>query len=1515
MPEQADDFRFAGAYLELNIRDNTEADEKQIRDRYEHGAPVRIPTTLGAPTNDPLSERRIPPVQIPTTASDPIDDAWRARVQASLRDTTRTALDVPLTSDTAPYRDELKLKLGAIRDELKQDIPADLADADAYKLKVEALVREVSDSLAVKLKVQLDPESEARIAAEIQALEDLANRSSGSGSGGGPPGSSGGGSASPPSGGGSGGGGGGMGGVIAMGAALGAGPIAGASLLTIPAVFTAIGVAAEHSSPQVVQSFNDMTAAGKQAVQQGFTPFIPALTGLAGEAKSAVSVMEGSFYQASSAVAPLLQLVGHDFIAATQEGVGASVPIIQSMQPVAQALGDDMGKLEQGVTGFFKNLDVGSAAGGLAAVGNVVKDDLPALGTLVSDIAPLGNAILNVLAPAASTAVNELGFIKPVAEGAGAALSFLSPVISGLSGPVVILEAGTKLLTGSWTDWGGAAGKLTSIVKDANGEFDKGASTLKVLAGAVGINTASMKASAIQTAEDAATKATLRAEVAKLAVAEAEDAVATDASAKNKLALIAAQEAEAEAAAAAAAAEKDLAEAEDIATFSMGPLGIVLGVVAGALALVGLNSSKATPPTQDLTSQLLQLGQAAPGAAAGILASDPALTGLVNKATDAGVSVGGLIAAYNGGPQALQTFSDALGKQHQALSDQTVVVDGNTEGMLTAGQVTDATSMTIKDLAAQVGGNKTAYDNLDPSVRSLVVQYNAQNDIQGQLGTSITTLTEQQHAQQAVVGQSAQQTKLSADQQQQATGIATALGISIDSVTTAFRAYAGGVTFGMSATQKLADQFLSQTLAVDTANASVGNYFKTADAAVVSASQSLADAQHSAVQGADAVAQAQHSLAQSAQAVVAARQGVVTAERGVADALANVVVAQNNVTKADVAEQQAQVNLTTARQQAIETLKSLHLQLADQVTTEESARVALFDQQRQSAAIGVTAANAAGIAAQDVTAANEGQVNSAIALLKAQQSLADALNSGANLRDQVTAADKAGVDGAPGVISAQQAIASAQDQVTAADQALVKAHQAVADAQANVLKAEQGVTDALYNEAQARKAVADALYNEGKQAQAVAAARQALQTAQDNDSHSMDINTAAGQRNFAMLQQIAQQLAANEDPQQAGNDLIKDTANLFGISTTAAQAYLTNLGKIPANFQFGLTAVAAADFSQLNNAYATILARGANATAGLPVAHGTGGPIEGVGGPTEDNILIRASAREFMQPVSSVDYYGTPFMEAIRARKIPKDAIRGFATGGTVGDLSNALGMGALGDLYQVAADTFGVLGVPSPPAPKSLPVYVPPPPPTSGGGNAAPAQGGSAAQAQAYAQSIMGRYGWGPEQWIPWLKLGNEESGWNANAINASSGAYGIGQSLGHGHPYNLGDYVAQVNWMADYIKGRYGNPAAAWAFETSHTPNWYDWGGYAKPGDTLVRNATALPEMMLPPGMTKTMEALNAAVHDTTAGAATSSAPSVVHHHYGVNVYAPNPETAHATAARVNANMSWQMMHAVGG
>jgi hypothetical protein len=89
-------------------------------------------------------------------------------------------------------------------------------------------------------------------------------------------------------------------------------------------------------------------------------------------------------------------------------------------------------------------------------------------------------------------------------------------------------------------------------------------------------------------------------------------------------------------------------------------------------------------------------------------------------------------------------------------------------------------------------------------------------------------------------------------------------------------------------------------------------------------------------------------------------------------------------------------------------------------------------------------------------------------------------------------------------------------------------------------------------------------------------------------------------------------------------------------------------------------------------------------------------------------------------------------------------------------------------------------------------------------------------------AQMAQRRYGWGPDQFDYLNQVAMRESGWNPNAVNESSGAYGIPQILPSAHPDSLGlNPREQIAWMLRYIKQRYGNPEGAWSHE--QTAGWY--------------------------------------------------------------------------------------------
>jgi hypothetical protein len=105
----------------------------------------------------------------------------------------------------------------------------------------------------------------------------------------------------------------------------------------------------------------------------------------------------------------------------------------------------------------------------------------------------------------------------------------------------------------------------------------------------------------------------------------------------------------------------------------------------------------------------------------------------------------------------------------------------------------------------------------------------------------------------------------------------------------------------------------------------------------------------------------------------------------------------------------------------------------------------------------------------------------------------------------------------------------------------------------------------------------------------------------------------------------------------------------------------------------------------------------------------------------------------------------------------------------------------------------------------------------------AASAASGSSNEQLANSMAASG-YGWTGSQTTCLDDLWTEESGFSAYAANPASDARGIPQNIsGWSAGYQPGNARQQVAWGLQYVKGRYGTPCAAWAFETSHTPNWY--------------------------------------------------------------------------------------------
>ncbi|MGV9880073.1 aggregation-promoting factor C-terminal-like domain-containing protein [Streptomyces sp. NPDC003006] len=73
------------------------------------------------------------------------------------------------------------------------------------------------------------------------------------------------------------------------------------------------------------------------------------------------------------------------------------------------------------------------------------------------------------------------------------------------------------------------------------------------------------------------------------------------------------------------------------------------------------------------------------------------------------------------------------------------------------------------------------------------------------------------------------------------------------------------------------------------------------------------------------------------------------------------------------------------------------------------------------------------------------------------------------------------------------------------------------------------------------------------------------------------------------------------------------------------------------------------------------------------------------------------------------------------------------------------------------------------------------------------------------------------PAQFAAFDKIVSHESGWDINATNSSSGAYGLVQALPASKMASAGadwktNPETQIEWGLNYMNDRYGSPVGAW-------------------------------------------------------------------------------------------------------
>ncbi|MCO7239275.1 lytic transglycosylase domain-containing protein, partial [Aeromicrobium sp. CnD17-E] len=99
-------------------------------------------------------------------------------------------------------------------------------------------------------------------------------------------------------------------------------------------------------------------------------------------------------------------------------------------------------------------------------------------------------------------------------------------------------------------------------------------------------------------------------------------------------------------------------------------------------------------------------------------------------------------------------------------------------------------------------------------------------------------------------------------------------------------------------------------------------------------------------------------------------------------------------------------------------------------------------------------------------------------------------------------------------------------------------------------------------------------------------------------------------------------------------------------------------------------------------------------------------------------------------------------------------------------------------------------------------------------------------ADPRAVAQAMLSDFGWDASQFQCLDNIWTQESGWQVDAENPGSGAYGIPQSLPGSKMASAGsdwqtNPATQIRWGLGYIQDRYGSPCEAWSFKQG--AGWY--------------------------------------------------------------------------------------------
>ena len=244
---------------------------------------------------------------------------------------------------------------------------------------------------------------------------------------------------------------------IASAVAMAAPVAAGAGLLAVPALFTAIGIAAMKSNADVKASFTNLGTQLKTDVATWTAPLVGTFTQIASMIGTTLKAIGPQMTQIFKLLAPALTPLVQGFMTLAINALPGFTAAMKTIQPIAQVIGVGLGQLGTAVSQFFTNLSTGSpgAVSAFQSIFQIVGSLLPTLGTL---IASLANTLAPVLATVASALSGVFGWLNSI----GPILGPLVLTFIGFGAALKIAQGAMALYNGVMTAWRVATGIATA---------------------------------------------------------------------------------------------------------------------------------------------------------------------------------------------------------------------------------------------------------------------------------------------------------------------------------------------------------------------------------------------------------------------------------------------------------------------------------------------------------------------------------------------------------------------------------------------------------------------------------------------------------------------------------------------------------------------------------------------------------------------------------------------------------------------------------------------------------------------------------------------------------------------------------------------------------------------------------------------------------------------------------------------------------------------------------------------